>query len=179
MAGLFYLVQKNSPNVRNSNLISNRFEKSHVIDSLVGNEGMKIDKTGKEIKSQIISVKSTLEAKKNIHYQNMLMYKKQAGIEPTGYFDEYDTRGLQDRVGEVKRYGYDQKYQKKEEDNLYNQNSSVVTEQQKEAMDKYNDCAREYIERSVDIIVLDTLAKNLSDNKKISLNPKQAALLGF
>lgn len=177
MTGLFSLIQQNSPNVRNSNLISSNFEKSHIVDSLMYNEDMKLQKTGKEIKSQIESVKSTIESEKNVHYQNMEMYKKQVGIEPMDSFDEYDSKGLQDRIGMVKRYGYDQKYQKKE-DNIYQQNNTITPEQV-EAMEKYNHCARKYIRCSVDIIVLNTLYKNLSDSKKISLNPKQAALLGF
>lgn len=181
MSGLVSLVNQNSPNVRNIPLIESHFEKSHVVDSLMYNEDMKLEKTGKEIKSQIETVKANCEAEKNKHYQNMMMYQKQAGIVPMDSFDEYDTKGLSERIGEVKRYGYNQKYQEKPDSTVFyqQQNNNSITSEQREAMDKYNDCARKYIQYSVDIIVLNTLSKNLSDNKKISLNLKQAALLGF
>lgn len=178
MSGLVSLVNQNSPNVRNIPLIESHFEKSHVVDSLMYNEDMKLEKTGKEIKSQIETVKANCEAEKNKHYQNMMVYQKQTGIVPMDSFDEYETKGLNERIGEVKRYGYNQKYpSEKTFTSIYNNNS--ITPEQKEAMEKYNDCARKYIQSSVDIIVLNTLSKNLSDNKKISLNLKQAALLGF
>jgi hypothetical protein len=186
MSDFVSLINKNSPNVRNTSIIGSYFEKSHVVDSLVYNEDMKLQKTGKEIKSQIETVKSNCEQEKNKYYQDMMIYQKQVGIAPTCNFDEYETKGLYERIGEVKKYGYDQRYPNsnvKELDsavsNSYQQENNTITDEQKQAMDNYNTAARKYIQYSVDIIVLNTLSKNLSDNKKISLNVKQAALLGF
>ena len=186
MSDLISLVQNSSPNVRNSFLISGNFvkpeqpfEKSEVVDSLTYNGDIKIEKTGKEIKEQIGSLKSSIETKKNEHYQNMMMYKKQTGIEPMQDMDDYDSKGFGDKITSVKIYGYDQKYPKQDNNVVYPPQKQGLTIEQKEAMEGYNHCARKYIQCSVDLIVLSTLSKNLSDNKKISLRPKQAALLGF
>jgi hypothetical protein len=163
---------------------SNEIEKS-IIDSLSYNPEIKIEKTGKEIKVNLVLVKSNIEQQKNLHYQNMLAYKKDVNIEPDEQYSYYN-ENLAGRVNAPKFYSYDQRWGRGEE---VKENSSItypktevvvsITKDQKNAMAKYNDCAREYSKCLTDLLTIDTLLKNLNDNKKIALSVSQATALGF
>lgn len=192
MNDVLSVINKNSPTIRNRGLILSSFKKiekgendvieKSVVDSLSYNQDIKIEKTGKEIKESLTPVRSNVENEKNQHYQNMMMYKKEAGIEPEEnsnyYYDE-----ISKRIDSPKMYSYNQRYGKgdlKENVITYPKvEPETVTKEQIGLMDKYNNCARQYVKCMADLITIDTLTKNLSDNKKIALTVQQASALGF
>jgi hypothetical protein len=176
---------------RNSSLILSHFEKSEnieieksVIDSLSYNPEIKIEKTGKEIKVNLIPVKSNIEQQRDLHYQNMLAYKKDANVEPEEQYSYYN-KNLVGRINVPKSYSYNQRWgndgPKDSESSITYPKTEIVaiTKDQKIAMNKYNDCAREYVKCLTDLLTIDTLLKNLNDNKKVALSVSQATALGF
>lgn len=190
MSDIIRIINKKSPNVCNANIILSHFYKSQenvieksVVDTLSYNPDIKIEKTGKEIKESLVPIRVNTEEEKNKHYQNMLAFKKEAGIEPTEKFDYYYNENT--RIDTPNIYSYEQKYGKNnsiEQDSMITLPKSEVvfiTDVQKEAMNKYNHCARQYVKCLMDIVTIDTLTKNLSDNKKIALTVNQASALGF
>lgn len=192
MNDLIYLISSSSPNTRNPHLILGHFnkssvsiiEKSYALDAISNN--VTIEKTGKEIKEALDTVEDSLKGERDKHYQNMLAYKNVAKVDPIGDMEYYDLNGFENRLSDIpKQYSYEQRYPNSKEEsespNLVYSNHKVesITDEQKKAMYEYNRCAEKYIRTCINLLVIETLEKNLSDSKKISLSPRQAALLGF
>ena len=181
----------NSPRIRNSVNILNSFEKSQtneleksIVDSLSYNDGVKIEKTGKEIKEQIASIRAEIEAQKNVSIIQMAEYRKLISIEPDEAPSDYDLEQLGRNVSNLPNcYSWEQRCgDKKISDSntiSYPKQEITVAEDQKLAMNNYNKTYRTYLKCFGDLAVVDTMTRNLPDSKKITLSIKQATMLGF
>ena len=158
-------------------------QKSHIANMFgYGQEAIKIEKTGKDIKAALQDIKTKNEVIKDIVAEKIKTLKSEIGTEPNQECDSYIIEGFEDRLGLLpNKYSWQEIYNEEKCDT----NTTVTlenTEAQKSTCDKkreYNELVNKFVSYSVEILQTDTILNNISDDKKYQLTVKQAAILGF
>lgn len=154
-----------------------------------GNDKLDLLKLGKEVKPKLKVLKEYEEGEKTKIHLKMLSELKESGITPTDEFDSYCFHGVKNQITDIpKRFHYNLCYfsNKNEKSLLMHNFDGEVSEEikpesreQAEACSKYNDLARNYIEKQVEIVKIDALIRNIPDDKKVKLTLQQLSVLGF
>lgn len=169
-------------------------EKS-ITDDISYSTDFQIEKTGKEIKEKLNVELLTIMSDKKSFLEKMEILVKEIGQLPMGRSESWRTRGFEKYLGEIpKQYSYDQIYPNKQKDEsksdgMYLEEytpsgfpGGITPIDPKIVCDKmreFNQISSDYITRCVEEIKLKTVIENLSDTKKIKLQPQLAAQLGF
>ena len=159
-------------------------QKSHIANMFgYGQESIKIEKTGKDIKAALQDIKTKNEVIKDIVAEKIKTLKSEIGTEPNQECDSYIIEGFEDRLGLLpNKYSWQEIYNEEKCDT----NTTVTLEnteaQKSTTCDKkreYNELVNKFVSYSVDILQTDTILNNISDDKKYQLTVKQATILGF
>ena len=159
-------------------------QKSHIANMFgYGQEAIKIEKTGKDIKAALQDIKTKNEDIKDIVAEKIKTLKSEIGTEPNQECDSYIIEGFEDRLGLLpNKYSWQEIYNEEKCDT----NTTVTLEnteaQKSTTCDKkreYNELVNKFVSYSVDILQTDTILNNISDDKKYQLTVKQATILGF
>jgi hypothetical protein len=132
-------------------------EKS-IQSELTYESSIKIDKTGKEIKEKLKLIILDNIVKKNKIFNVLDNLVQITGELPNCTLDEYELKGFRKKLTVIPY--------------KYNDQSDVNKH-------KYNNILREYIDLSVDCIVIKTIIDNIIENKDYQMNAALAAKLGF
>lgn len=133
---------------------------------------VKIEKTGGEIKEKLKQIILDSVINKNRLFSELDQLVQNIGESPTQKLDEYELKGFRKRLTVIPyKYDYGQIYS--------NQPVADISYQDNNPKCKYNNLLREYIDLSVDCIVIKTVIDNINDTKKYSLNVDLTAKLGF
>jgi hypothetical protein len=161
-------------------------EKSQLFDSISDyNNSIKFEKTGKEVKDQITNI--VLPAKLadlKIAEANADTFLEDCGDKPARNVEPYWLEGLYVSVPYF-IYDYDELRECPSDNESvsnsiksstinYASDSDEVT-----ARRNYNDTVRQICSQIVDIVVCNTILKNLKDNAKLSLTPRQMVAFQF
>lgn len=152
--------------------------KSH-LGYMLGSDNLKVSKKGKEIKEKLEKVLSDEKDQKTTLSTECTSLKEKIGTEPTCDVDDYTFQGLKNRIAVApKVYEWNECYSNvqisetsPDSDKLIN---DVCTLKR-----KYNQCVREFIESSAEIIQIQTMIDNMDEKKSYDLTVKQASVLGF
>ena len=152
----------------------------------------KISKTSKEIKTALKKLSSDIESQCGMMKAKMTVLKKNIGMEPTETISSYmmGRMSVDDRkeVLKMKMYSYDQRYPEdiievpvgaSQMDRQVIRQNARLPRDVNDAMSQYNESVRRRIDFMVDKSMVDTLFRNLPDNKNIEMNIKQLNVLGF
>lgn len=161
-------------------------EKSQLFDSISDyNNSIKFEKTGKEVKDQITNI--VLPAKLadlKIEEANANTLLEDCGDKPARNVEQYWLEGLDISVPYF-IYDYDELRECPSDNESvsnsitpptinYASNSDEIT-----ARRNYNDTVRQICSQIVDIVACNTILKNLKDNVKLSLTPRQMVAFQF
>lgn len=127
-----------------------------------------VEKTGKEIKQNLLREYGLKENYKGQLLLQLSQLVEQIGELPTSFMTSYlvsDWRGKLDipKVYEKSKI-YDEQYQK-----LHNGDKML----------KYNDIARQFLQSSVECKKLNTVINNIDEKRKFKLNTQLASKIGF
>ena len=161
-------------------------EKSQLFDSISDyNNSIKFEKTGKEVKDQITNI--VLPAKLadlKIAEANADTFLEDCGDKPARNVEPYWLEGLDvsvpyfiydyDELRECPSYNESVSNSIKSSTINYASDSDEVT-----ARRNYNDTVRQICSQIVDIVACNTILKNLKDNAKLSLTPRQMVAFQF
>lgn len=144
--------------------IEKTFEKG--IGQDLSYEGVKVDKTGKEIKDQLKERLVTLIVEKSHKFNELPVLAEKIIILPSSSLDEWELKGMRERISAIPyKYGYEQIYSDQNNPN--------------KDMQHYNNVLNNYIELSVDCLLIKTIIDNIAENKKYQLNIQLASKMGF
>lgn len=141
-------------------------QKSHIIHQFGHADNIQINKKGSEIKQNLESHKTKEMLAASKAQAEMVNIKEKVNCEPTEDPDSYIADGI-DVAIMPKKYPWSE---------CYSENESDETAKLK---NKYNQCASKFIECQVECAMIDTMLKNIEDNKTYNLTVKQATILGF
>lgn len=159
-------------------------EKS-ITDDLVYDLEIKIEKTGREIKEKLMEELNRVVSNKNSLASEMERLLTEIGEAPRGKAENWELRGYEKYFAVVPfKYSYTQVYPAGTESKgeLLQADAPVDSIEVKSIQDKmraYNKTVNEYISRFIEELRLKTVINNLSDDKKVKLNPRLASELGF
>lgn len=142
----------------------------------------KHSKKGSEIKEGLSTISSELTKKKADCLGKMTAELSKVSIAPdekADYDKEY--HHLLDYI--PGKFSYDliyhgEKYTKTD-NGISEQAVKVPTDEEKVEMREYNGYARKYMEHCIDKIKIESLKRNIQDNKSYSLSTNQLAILGL
>jgi hypothetical protein len=161
-------------------------EKSQLFDSISDyNNSIKFEKTGKEVKEQITSI--VLPAKLadlKIAEANADTFLEDCGDKPARNVEPYWLEGLDVSVPYF-IYDYDELRECPSDNESVSNSITPPTinyasdSDQITARRNYNDTVRQICSQIVDIVACNTILKNLKDNVKLSLTPRQMIAFQF
>ena len=168
-------------------VMSDKLDKS-LVDDLSYNSDIKIEKSGVDIKEKIKQ-----DLVKKIMCRDALLISieilaTQIGVVPGDEIDEYQTKGLRDKLSSPpRRYSWDQirstSIKSDKQPIVYgsinSESESKSISDENPFMVKYNEKVYKFIESSVDCFLLKTIIDNIIDTKTYSLNIQLATKLGF
>ena len=153
-------------------------EKGMVTDSFgsYANNKLSFNKTGKEIKTQIVTILlPLLEAQKIQLETELISIAKDITPEPDTFVGDYAYRGFSKVLPKVGRYSWDLCENKWDE---MSRSTAPATDEQK-AMRNYNDIAEKIVSTMADIQYSTLLSRNVEDSKKYELTSDQILALQF
>jgi hypothetical protein len=163
-------------------------EKSHVVEAFDYSDQF-IEKKGREIKLALVKVIENEEAEKDRAQNEMNILLAKLPIAPIDDMGEYVFHGVKSRLGFIpKRFPYHYGYKDSpkaygpmdiSESFVEEKVPSVLTDEDRDNIRKYNSCAEQYIDSCVELVKLNTLQSNLRDENTYKLSVHQASLLGF
>lgn len=162
-------------------------EKSDIMDALSYQDGIKVSKTGKEIKQQVDDVLlPALNTKLSVKEEEATKKLTDCGDAPTHDVESWWTNGVKMEVG-YKIYDWDETYYNDEKTSVVSSFSGDERKKEyncpesKEEADCrkcYNDIVRAICNIKVDIKACHIL-KELKDDKIYTLSPRQVLVLRF
>lgn len=162
-------------------------QKGHIVDAFgYGDDKLKIEKTGKEIKAKLTPMQVEYQAEKSELKNKMDRMKEIVGEEPTRGMEDYEFRGVKiddpPKSYEWRKTEYEDVESKPMIHHAMIAQSTPAGAQSKEkaeAANKYNNYRYKYLELCAEIAFIEMMQRNISDTIKYSLNAKQATALGF
>jgi len=173
---------------------TNTLEKGETMNAFDYDKDFKIEKMGKEVKEKLSVLKGREDSQKSIYQSDLTDLLSKTSFTPNRGVGDWSYRGLKSKV--IEKLGYEPKEfdwemtcfsQEKRISYVipeYDENKQVVekvtvTEEQSKVHRDYNDKIRQLIDCIVELIKIESLERNLSDNKKYNLTPQQICALGF
>lgn len=150
-----------------------------------------IEKTGKEIKEKLVTVKAMDDAKAASCLAMANQYLAKCPSKPTDKtgIGDYELRGAKTKFGEPPVmfsyedvWAYDEELKKTATNGatmLYGSDKNQKVEKPENCMRLYNQHIRMYVQHKVESLLLDTIIANIDEKKKYQLTAEQASNLMF
>lgn len=173
------VIEKANENEFKKSLVNNDLQKGEIADAFQWNEQFHFEKTGKEIKEKLTSLKPVITNQKNATVIALVAAKKAIDLVPDRPSPEYMYRGFSSKIDNLLMYDY--KYCRYDDKSPtdFETGSFTNTEESAKSCRAYNDLVRKYVDICVDLEYIDLYVNNMEEKKKYTLSPTQAKSLGF
>jgi len=144
---------------------------------------MNISKKGSEIKEKLTGMLAIYKLKKMEIMASMKMCVKEIGVQPDEVNSSYQLKKYKHLIDKVPYlYSYSQIYPQAESPSpaqIDVAKSQQISQEMRGKMQRYNNFARDYIEKCIEVLKIQTVVNNIGDKKSYNLTINTATRLGF
>lgn len=168
---------------QSKSIVNSNISKGMVSDAFGYSNAIKITKTGKEMKAGFETLMKACQSEKDAIAKKMNDCLSKCSIVPTQEPSSYLFGPYKSKFVSIPKMFSWKEMSALRKSNQKEYVESVVskseTTDQYACCDQYNDCCRDYIRKSKELFLIDTIINGLEDSKKYELTTQQAGLLGF